>query len=102
MKFNKDTVIGTVLEKHKDAEEILTGFGMHCLYCPCSQAETLEEACAVHGINVNAVVDKLNEKTAKQPVKKPATKPAKTTKTTDKAVKTSAKTDKKTTKKSNK
>lgn len=66
MKFDKDTVIGTVLEKHKNAEEILTGFGMHCLYCPCSQAETLEEACAVHGIDVDEVVNKLNEKPKKE------------------------------------
>lgn len=62
MKFEKSTLIGTVLEKHKDAEEILTSFGMHCLYCPCSQAETLEEACAVHGIDVEDVINKLNEK----------------------------------------
>lgn len=88
MKFNKDTVIGTVLEKHKDAEAILTAFGMHCLYCPCSQAETLEEACAVHGINVDAVVDKLNEK----PVKKATSKSTKSTsKSTEKAEKKTSK-----------
>ncbi len=70
MKFDKSTVIGTILEKHKNAEEILTGFGMHCLYCPCSQAETLEEACAVHGIDVDEVVKKLNEKPKKETSKK--------------------------------
>lgn len=60
MIFKKNTIIKTVLENHQDAEEILTGFGMHCLYCPCSQAETLEEACQVHGIDVEEVVKALN------------------------------------------
>lgn len=60
MIFKKNTIIKTVLENHAQAEEILTGFGMHCLYCPCSQAETLEEACQVHGIDVKEVVKALN------------------------------------------
>ena len=34
--------------------------GMHCIGCPASQMETLEEACAVHGIDVDEVVEKLN------------------------------------------
>jgi len=62
MKFEKNTIIKTVLENHKQAEEILTSFGLHCLYCPCSQAESLEEACQVHGIDVNLLLEKLNEK----------------------------------------
>ena len=40
---------------------ILTGFGMHCVHCPMSQMETLEEAGAVHGIDVELMVSKLNE-----------------------------------------
>ena len=43
---------------------------MHCLYCPCAQAETLEEACGVHGIDVDEVVAKLNEKPKKRCCKK--------------------------------
>lgn len=62
MIFKKNTIIKKVLENHENAEEILTSFGMHCLYCPCSQAETLEEACAVHGIDVTEVVKALNNK----------------------------------------
>ena len=60
MKFKKTDTIGFVLEKHKNAEEILTNFGMHCLYCPCAQMETLEEACQVHEIDVNALLKALN------------------------------------------
>lgn len=70
MEFKKDTVIKTVLENHKNAEEILTSFGMHCLYCPCAQAETLEEACQVHGIDVDSLVAKLNEKPKRKCCKK--------------------------------
>ena len=70
MKFSKDIIIKDILENHPKAEEILTGFGMHCLYCPCSQAETLEEACAVHEINVDDVVNALNEKPKRKCCKK--------------------------------
>ena len=65
MKFDKDTIIKTVLENHEQAEEILTSFGLHCLYCPCSQAESLEEACQVHGLDVDTLLKKLNKKTKK-------------------------------------
>ena len=60
MKFKKTDIISYVLENHPQAEEILTSFGFHCLYCPCSQMETLEEACDVHGIDVEEVIQKLN------------------------------------------
>lgn len=60
MEFNKDTKIGEILEKAPEKAEILLEIGMHCLGCPASQMETLEEACAVHGIDVNELVEKLN------------------------------------------
>ena len=60
MDFNKDTKIGEILEKAPEKAEALLEIGMHCLGCPASQMETLEEACAVHGIDVNEVVEKLN------------------------------------------
>ena len=61
MEFNKDTTIGEILEKAPEKAEILLEIGMHCLGCPASQMETLEEACEVHGIDVEEVVKKLNE-----------------------------------------
>ena len=61
MKFEKTTKIGEILEKAPEKAEILLSVGMHCLGCPASQAETLEEACDVHGIDVEEVVEKLNE-----------------------------------------
>ncbi len=60
MQFNKDTRIGELLEKAPEKAEILLEAGMHCLGCPASQMETLEEACDVHGIDVQEILDKLN------------------------------------------
>ena len=61
MKFDKDTKIGELLEAAPEKAEILMEAGMHCLGCPASQAETLEEACEVHGIDVEELVEKINE-----------------------------------------
>ncbi len=61
MDFNKDTLIGEILEKAPEKADILIEIGMHCLGCPSSQMETLEEACEVHGIDVNEVLEKLNK-----------------------------------------
>ena len=60
MKFNKDTKIGEILNVAPEKAEILLNIGMHCLGCPASQMETLEEACDVHGIDVEEVIAKLN------------------------------------------
>ncbi len=60
MKFNKDTRIGEILEVAPEKAEILLNVGMHCIGCPASQMETLEEACDVHGIDVEDVLEKLN------------------------------------------
>ena len=60
MEINKEMTIGELLEKAPEKAEILLEVGMHCLGCPASQMETLEEACDVHGIDVEEVVEKLN------------------------------------------
>ena len=60
MEINKDTTIGEILEKAPEKAEILIEAGMHCLGCPASQMETLQEACDVHGIDVEEVLSKLN------------------------------------------
>ncbi len=61
MKIEKDTKIGEIVEKASEKVEILLDAGMHCLGCPASQAETLEEACLVHGIEVEELIEKLNQ-----------------------------------------
>lgn len=58
--IDKNTKIGKLLELFPEKADILLEAGMHCLGCPASQAETLEEACNVHGIDVDELVQKLN------------------------------------------
>ena len=65
-KINKNTTLGEILKNYSNAEEILTGFGMHCFSCPMSQMETVEEAGEVHGLDVEFMVKKLNEDLVKK------------------------------------
>ena len=58
--INKDTKIGDLIKEFPEKAEILLSAGMHFLGCPASQAETLEEACDVHGIDVEELVKVLN------------------------------------------
>lgn len=58
--IEKTTKIGELLERAPEKANILLDAGMHCLGCPASQAETLEEACMVHGIDVEELLEKLN------------------------------------------
>ena len=60
MEINKNMTIGELLEKAPEKAELLLEAGMHCLGCPASQAETIEEACEVHGIDVEEIIKKLN------------------------------------------
>ena len=60
MRIEKTTKIGELLESAPEKAEILLNAGMHCLGCPASQEETIEEACMVHGIDVEAIIEELN------------------------------------------
>ena len=60
MKIEKTTKIGDLLEVTPEKAEILLNAGMHCIGCSAAQSETLEEACAIHGIDVDELVDQLN------------------------------------------
>ncbi len=57
---SKETLIGELLQIDQDIAPILFGIGMHCLGCPASQMESLEEAAMVHGINPDDLVDEIN------------------------------------------
>lgn len=59
--IDKNTKIGDLLEMAPEKADILLQAGMHCLGCPASQAEALEEACDVHGIDVEELVKELNK-----------------------------------------
>lgn len=60
MKVERTTTIGEILEVAPEKADILLEIGMHCLGCPASQAETIEEACDVHGVDVEELLEKLN------------------------------------------
>ena len=61
MEVKKEMAIREVLMMNPGTARILMEFGMHCLGCPHATAESLEDACAVHGINVDELVHQLNE-----------------------------------------
>ena len=58
--ISKNTTIGELLTVFPEAAPILMEIGMHCLGCPASQMETLEEAAMVHGIDSDLLVEKIN------------------------------------------
>ena len=57
----KDTLIGEMLQMDMGIAAILMAAGMHCVGCPSSAGETLDEACAVHGMDVDKVLADINE-----------------------------------------
>lgn len=67
MKITKDMLIGDVIQQGNSQAiaEVLFGMGMHCLGCAIAHGETIEDAAAVHGVDVDDLVDKLNEAAAK-------------------------------------
>ena len=60
MKVTKDTLIGEALQMSMDIAPILMGIGMHCLGCPASQGESIADACMVHGVDADELVEKIN------------------------------------------
>ncbi len=61
MTVTKQTVIGEVLDYDMETARFFFEIGMHCLGCPASRGESIEDACAVHGTNADELVAKLNE-----------------------------------------
>ena len=60
MAITKKTTIGEVLNLNIETAKFFMEIGMHCLGCPASQGESIEEACMVHGTNADELVAKLN------------------------------------------
>ena len=58
--ITKDMTIGEILRTNPAVAPILMEAGMHCLGCPSAQGESLEEAAMVHGIDADALVEKIN------------------------------------------
>ena len=61
MKVTKDSIIGDVLDYNPGTAKFFFEIGMHCLGCPASRGESIEDACAVHNTDANELVKKLND-----------------------------------------
>ena len=58
--ITKDTIIGDILDMAPQTAPIFLTIGMHCLGCPSSRGETVAEACAVHGVDVEKLLEAVN------------------------------------------
>jgi hybrid cluster-associated redox disulfide protein len=72
MEVTKNTVIGDMLNYDMGLAYVLMQCGMHCVGCPASIGETLEEACAVHGLDPDVVVKQVNDYISQNPVSEKA------------------------------
>ncbi len=59
--ITKETIVGDILDADEGTAQFFFAIGMHCLGCPCSRGETIEDACAVHGADADALVDTINK-----------------------------------------
>lgn len=60
MTVTKQSIIGEILDFNPETAQFFLEIGMHCLGCPCSRGESIEQACEVHGTNADELVEKLN------------------------------------------
>ncbi len=60
MQITKNSLIGEVLDFDVNTAQFFMEIGMHCLGCPHSRGESIEEACQVHGTDADALVEKIN------------------------------------------
>ena len=61
MTVTKKSLIGDILDNEIATAQFFLEIGMHCLGCPASRGETIEEACEVHGTDADELVNKINE-----------------------------------------
>ena len=61
MTITKEMIIGDVLDMYPETAPYFMAIGMHCLGCPHSRGESIEQACEVHGVDCDAIVARINE-----------------------------------------
>ena len=61
MAITKDMTMGQILAIDDGIADILMGAGMHCIFCPAHQAESLEDGCLVHGLDPDAILANINK-----------------------------------------
>ena len=60
MTITKDMKIGEILDQSREVAPFFLEMGMHCLGCPASRSETVEQACMVHGVDADELIGKIN------------------------------------------
>lgn len=61
MKITKDMIIGELVRNYPETINVLMGHGMGCVGCPSAQAESIEDACMVHGMDIDSLLKSLND-----------------------------------------
>ena len=59
-KIEKSTIIGDVLDIAPETAPLFQAIGMHCLGCPSASGESIEQACEIHGVDADELVEKIN------------------------------------------
>jgi hybrid cluster-associated redox disulfide protein len=73
-KITKNTLFSEVIEQHPEAAGVLLESGMHCVGCPMSTGETVEQGALMHGLDPDKLVKEMNKRIEKQAFKKTLTK----------------------------
>ena len=60
MQVTKQSIIGDILDYDRETAQFFFAIGMHCLGCPASRGESVEDACAVHGTDADALIAQIN------------------------------------------
>jgi hybrid cluster-associated redox disulfide protein len=60
MQVTKQSIIGDILDYDRETAQFFFAIGMHCLGCPASRGESVEDACAVHGTDADALIAEIN------------------------------------------
>jgi len=59
--ITKETIVGDILDIAPETAPAFLNIGMHCLGCPASRSETVEQACMVHGVNADELLEQVNQ-----------------------------------------
>ncbi len=58
--ITKETTIGDILDADQGTAKFFLEMGMHCLGCPSARGENIEQACMVHGVDADELVEEIN------------------------------------------
>lgn len=61
MVVTKESIVGDVLDENAETAQFFFEIGMHCLGCPASRGESIGDACAAHGTDADALIEKINK-----------------------------------------